>query len=140
MNDPNVVVVVMGYMRPNTFETDYPTCEFLRKPVKEQAFVRCLREVWSKLDQSKNSMQRVSSGGSGGMQRVSSGGSGGGGLQRVSSNGLKKTPSNGLSQVREDLKMGQSLPMNILIAEGIFLLLFFYWLSIVIINHFFYRQ
>jgi hypothetical protein len=116
--DSSVVVVAMGYARPNAFETDHPACEFLRKPVKEHAFVRCLREVWGKLEQQQQQQNK----GNASMQRISSGG-----LQRVSSGNLQEKGhlGGGLNQV-----VGRNLPLSILIAEGISLLPFLFISSV----------
>lgn len=46
----------MGYMRPQNFETEYPTHEFLRKPIKHTALISCLREIWGKFDVKSRSL------------------------------------------------------------------------------------
>lgn len=66
MDIPNVIPVFMGYIKPTAFDKDYPDHEFLRKPIKESALIRCLRDIWIKLDnkqkKSGNPLIRVNSG------------------------------------------------------------------------------
>ena len=72
MGIPNVVTVLMGYLRPESFETDFGKHEFLRKPIKESTLLACLREVWCAFDggNSTRPPQRVERSNSGQKLRV----------------------------------------------------------------------
>jgi hypothetical protein len=52
----NVATVFTGYMRPPKFDTEFPTHDFLRKPIKETALISCLREIWGKFDTKPRSL------------------------------------------------------------------------------------
>jgi hypothetical protein len=55
---PNVVTVLMGYLRTKTFDDEFGKLEFLRKPIKESTLVACLREVWSIFETNLNSSSK----------------------------------------------------------------------------------
>ena len=57
----NVATVFMGYMRPLNFESQFPTHDFLRKPIKESTLIASLREIWGKFDRALPHMARSSS-------------------------------------------------------------------------------
>jgi YesN/AraC family two-component response regulator len=51
----------MGYLRPKNFDENFPFYEFLRKPIKEETLITCLRELWGKFDTKPKSHPHVSS-------------------------------------------------------------------------------
>lgn len=103
LNLPNVLTIFMDYTRPATFDTDFPGCEFLRKPIKESALIRCLREVCAHFD---SKQKRASQS-----------------LQRVPSNSSYNNNINNNVNTTNNRSQHQVYPLEILVVEGNFLII-----------------
>lgn len=98
----------MDYTRPANFESDFPDCEFLRKPIKEAALLRCLRGICSLLDMKQKANTGTTSSVNGPVSHFPT-------SPRA---GTKSGNSSNKRTVEEIQPTKESHPLDILVVEG----------------------